>query len=113
MQEKLFNYEAAEKAILRKAKEDLIRMRVIEITGKTEGYIRSTTLPNRIALQKELSAQKEHTAVLLVEAIVRNADLRIKEGLIMVYTWEKSIEGTNEFLPVQIYEFREWLSSLL
>lgn len=112
-QDKLANYDAAEKHAIRKAKEDLIRMRIIEMTGKTEGYIRSTTFPNRIALQRELAAQNEHTAVLMVEAIVKDASLRIKEGLIMVYTWEKSIEGTAEFLPLQIYELREWLASLL
>lgn len=106
-------YEQAEKAIIRKAKEDLIRLRIIEMTGKTEGCIRATTLPNRIALQKDLASANEHTAVLMVDAIVRNADLRIKEGLMMVYTWEKSIEGTKELLPLHIYELREWLRSLL
>lgn len=93
-------------------RQQAIEQRIFEITGKTAGYIRSTTLPNRIALQHQLISNNERTAELIVDAVVRNADLRIQEGLILVYDWEKMLEGT-EHLPLQIYELRNFLESLL
>ena len=81
---------------------------VLAITGLDYYKLRGLPLGERIAFQKKLKADNHHTAVLIVDAVVQGNE-KVLDGLLAI----NALHVEQGDLSHQMYEFRNWLSTLL
>lgn len=81
---------------------------VLETTGYTEEQIKAFNLPVRLATQAKLTAGNEHTSVLVINAVVQGNE-KVKEGLLVIANFQMEFGELSH----EMFEFRNWLSSLL
>lgn len=85
-----------------------MQLTVEYVTGYTEEQIKNFKLPERIAAQDKLTAQSEHTAVLLIDAVTQG-NFRVKNALLAVH----AIHAEQGDMSYEMQHFRDWLSTLL
>ena len=81
---------------------------VLAITRYDYKVLRVMKLGERIAHQKKLEANNHHTAVLIVDAVVQGNE-KVLDGLLAI----EALHNEQGDLSHQMYEFRNWLSTLL
>ena len=81
---------------------------VLAITRYDYKVLRVMKLGERIAHQKKLEANNYHTAVLIVDAVVQGNE-KVIDCLLAI----NALHVEQGDLSHQMYEFRNWLSTLL
>lgn len=79
-----------------------------KLLGYTEAEVYNFKLPQRIALQAELTQNNQHTEVLIVGAIVQQ-NRRVLTGLLVVHAFQLEYG----YLNYELGHFRDWLGTLL
>ena len=81
---------------------------VLASTGLDYYKLRGLPLGERIAVQKKLEADNEHTAVLIVDAVVQGNE-KVLDGLLAI----EALHVEQGSMSYEMQHFREWLSTLL
>ena len=82
--------------------------KVLAITHYDYKVLRRLPLGERIAHQKKLEAVNEHTAVLIVDAVVQGNE-KVLDGLLAVEALHTELGHIN----TEMLQFRKWLATLL
>jgi hypothetical protein len=81
---------------------------VQQITDYTEIQIKQLSLKNRIDLQDDLTRDNNHTAVILIDAVVQSNQTVI-DLICAIYTLQTELG----YLPIELATCRNFLSTLL
>ena len=82
--------------------------KVLAITHYDYKVLRVMKLGLRIAHQKKLEADNQHTAILIVDAVVQGNE-KVLDGLLAI----EALHVEQGSMSYEMQHFREWLSTLL